>query len=72
MHPNYSYFSRAATVSRKGHKLLAFGLETAQSFLKTHTMQKFQNMNRAIHHGASENVSAKTFQVRRGGGVPEK
>ena len=52
MHPNYSYFSRAATVSRKGHKFLAFGLEIAQSFLKTHTMQKFQNMNRAIHHGA--------------------
>ena len=52
MHPNYSYFSRAATVSRKGHKFLAFGLEIAQSFLKTHTMQKFQNMNRGIHHGA--------------------
>ena len=67
MHSNYSYFSRAATVSRKGHKFLAFGLEIAQSFLKTHTMQKFHNMNR-------DNISAKKFGVRRGGGwgVPEK
>ena len=35
MHPKYSYFSRAATVSRKGHKFLAFGLEIAQPFLNT-------------------------------------
>ena len=44
MHPKYSYFSRAATVSRKGHKFVAFGLEIAQPFPNTHTTQKFQNM----------------------------
>ena len=36
MHPKYSHFFRAATVSRKGHKFLAFGLEIAQFFLNTH------------------------------------